>query len=121
MFGAHIELLNRKSKVHEPTHVDEAKLELALANRKKHLLSIQSHKVVRQRALGFYPESCEGEITFSDVEFRYPARPQRIVLQGMNLNIYAGSIVALVGVSGGGKRRCLEAAVAPHCVSTSFL
>ena len=98
-----IELLNRETRVAQPSHVDEAKLGLALEKRNKHLLSVQSDRVVRQRAAGFYPETCEGEITFSNVEFRYPARPQRTVLKGMNLDIAPGSIVALVGASGGGK------------------
>jgi ATP-binding cassette subfamily B (MDR/TAP) protein 9 len=98
-----LELLNRESRVSEPSNVDEGKVELAMQKRKHHLLSVESNRVVRQRALGLYPESCSGEITFSNVEFRYPARPQRVVLDGMNLTIPSGSIVALVGVSGGGK------------------
>lgn len=44
-----------------------------------------------------------GEITFESVEARYPARPQRVVLDGLNLTIPAGSICALVGSSGSGK------------------
>ncbi|MED6159241.1 hypothetical protein PIB30_040445 [Stylosanthes scabra] len=43
-----------------------------------------------------------GELTFRDVSFRYNDDTPHI-LNGLNLNIRAGEIVALVGPSGGGK------------------
>lgn len=98
-----LELLSRESQVAEPSHVDEVKVEQALKKRKNHILSVKSDRVVHQRALGLYPETCVGRITFRNVEFRYPARPQRVVLRGFNLDIPSGSVVALCGVSGGGK------------------
>ncbi|CAB9503162.1 Lactococcin transport/processing ATP-binding protein LcnC-like [Seminavis robusta] len=53
---------------------------------------------------GLYtPDDQPGEITFHNVEARYPARPQRVVLDGLDLTIPAGSICALVGSSGSGK------------------
>lgn len=42
-------------------------------------------------------------ITFEDVHFAYPARPQVEVLKGMSLNIEPGQFCALVGPSGAGK------------------
>jgi ATP-binding cassette subfamily B (MDR/TAP) protein 1 len=44
-----------------------------------------------------------GDISFSDVQFRYPSRPDHFVLKNMNLQIPTGACVALVGRSGSGK------------------
>ncbi|CAJ0593585.1 unnamed protein product [Cylicocyclus nassatus] len=45
----------------------------------------------------------QGTIRFEDVYFTYPSRPNNHVLKGLNLTIEAGTTVALVGPSGGGK------------------
>lgn len=45
----------------------------------------------------------EGHIRFQDVHFSYPTRPDLPVLNGLDLEIPAGQIAALVGSSGGGK------------------
>jgi subfamily B ATP-binding cassette protein MsbA len=45
----------------------------------------------------------EKNILFENVHFRYPNTPERTVLDGINLEIEAGQIVALVGPSGAGK------------------
>jgi ATP-binding cassette subfamily B (MDR/TAP) protein 1 len=44
-----------------------------------------------------------GDIAFQDVKFRYPSRPDALVLKGIDLSIPSGSSVALVGTSGSGK------------------
>jgi ATP-binding cassette subfamily B (MDR/TAP) protein 1 len=44
-----------------------------------------------------------GQIEFKDVEFTYPSRPEAIILYNLNLTIPASKMLALVGVSGGGK------------------
>jgi ABC-type multidrug transport system fused ATPase/permease subunit len=44
-----------------------------------------------------------GDIELNDVWFRYKARPDTLVLRGVSLRIPRGSVVALVGRSGGGK------------------
>lgn len=44
-----------------------------------------------------------GEITLDDVHFAYPSRPDVPVLVGLNLQVSAGEVVALVGESGAGK------------------
>jgi len=49
------------------------------------------------------PERSTGEISFSDVSFYYPARPEIAALSQFNLTIAAGETVALVGPSGAGK------------------
>ena len=45
-------------------------------------------------------ESGSHRISFQNVSFKYDTRP---VLQNININVRAGEIVALVGMSGGGK------------------
>jgi subfamily B ATP-binding cassette protein MsbA len=42
-------------------------------------------------------------IQFEDVKFRYPSDPERFALDGINLMVEAGKVVALVGPSGAGK------------------
>ena len=44
-----------------------------------------------------------GDITFSNVNFRYPLRPSVQVLQDFSLTISAGKMTALIGPSGSGK------------------
>ena len=52
---------------------------------------------------GLKPSSVSGEVIFNNVSFTYPARPDALVFDGMNLKVEAGKTVALVGPSGGGK------------------
>lgn len=44
-----------------------------------------------------------GEVQFSNVYFNYPSRPDVMVLNGINISLKPGQMVALVGSSGGGK------------------
>lgn len=53
---------------------------------------------------GFIPSlKPHGEISFSNVSFNYPSRPDATVIKDMTLNVKAGSVVAIVGRSGSGK------------------
>ena len=52
---------------------------------------------------GLRPTSVAGRITFEDVRFDYPSRPDVPILKGLNLTFEAGSTSALVGASGSGK------------------
>jgi ATP-binding cassette subfamily B (MDR/TAP) protein 10 len=45
----------------------------------------------------------EGFIQFSDLSFSYPTRPEISIFKGVNLDIPAGSMLAVVGPSGCGK------------------
>ncbi len=45
----------------------------------------------------------KGEVSFKDVSFRYPSRPEVPVLSSVNLDARAGERIALVGPSGAGK------------------
>lgn len=53
-------------------------------------------------------KSVNGQIEFKNVHFKYPARSDVKVLQGLNLSIKHGETVALVGGSGCGKSTCLQ-------------
>jgi len=44
-----------------------------------------------------------GHVEFRDVHFAYPTRPDVSVLQGLNLELRPGEVVAVVGPSGAGK------------------
>nr|CAD7454572.1 unnamed protein product [Timema tahoe] len=44
-----------------------------------------------------------GHITFQHVTFRYPARPDSLILKDFTLDIMPGSVTAVVGASGSGK------------------
>lgn len=45
----------------------------------------------------------KGDIEFRNVSFRYPTRPDVTVLKDLNIDVAAGSSLALVGQSGSGK------------------
>jgi len=47
--------------------------------------------------------SLAGSVEFKSVNFTYPTRPNHTVLNNFNLEIPAGRIVALVGLSGSGQ------------------
>lgn len=49
-----------------------------------------------------------GEISYRDVHFTYPSRPDVPVLKGVSFDIPAGSRIALVGASGGGKSTIMQ-------------
>ena len=96
------ELMNRTPNVTTPSFFDQDRFDAAVADNKK-LYAEGATKNIKQRVAGMYPEHCDGSIVFRSVLFRYPARPQCVVLDNLNITIPAGAVVALVGSSGSGK------------------
>lgn len=45
----------------------------------------------------------DGSLEMRNVYFRYPNRPERIVLNGLSLSVETGQYIGLVGASGCGK------------------
>ncbi|WVW81061.1 hypothetical protein I302_103052 [Kwoniella bestiolae CBS 10118] len=52
---------------------------------------------------GLKPDTVHGEITFENVKFHYPSRPNIQILKGLTTTFEAGKTFALVGASGSGK------------------
>ncbi|XP_042540641.1 phosphatidylcholine translocator ABCB4 isoform X2 [Dipodomys spectabilis] len=57
---------------------------------------------------GLWPEKFEGNVTFNEVKFNYPTRPDIPVLQGLSLQVKKGQTLALVGSSGCGKSTVVQ-------------
>lgn len=49
------------------------------------------------------PSDLKGQIDFRNVTFSYPTRRESNILSGLNLNMPAGTVTAVVGASGSGK------------------
>ncbi|MBU2981707.1 ATP-binding cassette domain-containing protein [Lentibacter algarum] len=54
------------------------------------------------------PAKLTGAISFDNVGFSYPSRPERQTLEAVNLSIKPGETIALVGPSGAGKTTVMQ-------------
>lgn len=50
----------------------------------------------------------ESSVHYKGVHFRYPTRPQALILDNLDLEVLSGKTVALVGPSGCGKSTCVQ-------------
>uniref|UniRef100_A0A1I7SW83 ABC-type xenobiotic transporter n=1 Tax=Bursaphelenchus xylophilus TaxID=6326 RepID=A0A1I7SW83_BURXY len=63
----------------------------------------------------------KGSISFSNVEFRYPSRPEVQVLKKINFKAEKNQVVALVGSSGSGKSTVISLLQRFYDVDTGFI
>ena len=64
---------------------------------------LHEYKIDSSSPDGLKPKELHGDITFKSVSFSYPTRPESMVFEDFDLEVKAGSTVALVGPSGGKK------------------
>lgn len=110
------ELMNRKPRLTLPEQNANAASRPAVRG----IIGIEAKRTAGYRYSGIYPEDCQGEVTLKGVELFYPARPQRCVLQKMDLTAKPGQVVALVGPSG----RCVKVtsiSTSLHCNTRAWL
>ncbi|XP_029770316.1 LOW QUALITY PROTEIN: uncharacterized protein LOC112125684, partial [Terrapene carolina triunguis] len=53
------------------------------------------------------PESLQGHVSFHNVSFSYPSRPDRQVLKDVSFELRPREVTALVGLNGSGKSTCV--------------
>ncbi len=80
----------------------EFQMAAGAAERLSELMHAQSAIKVSARPL-MLPVPARGRVTFEDVSFRYPLRPEASALEHFSLDVQRGETVALVGPSGAGK------------------
>ncbi len=67
------------------------------------------------------PETRQARVSFDNVGFHYPSRPQTAALDGISLEIAEGETVALVGPSGAGKTTMFQLMLRFHDVGSGSL
>jgi ATP-binding cassette subfamily B protein len=90
-----------------PEIISNTQKTLGATQRVRELLAERSEEVgaVESPAAkaGMQPLRLRGDVSFEQVRFRYPSRPDLPVLRGLDLAALAGEKIALVGASGAGK------------------
>ncbi|KAJ3031619.1 UNVERIFIED_CONTAM: ATP-binding cassette, sub-B (MDR TAP), member 8 [Siphonaria sp. JEL0065] len=64
---------------------------------------IKLNPTIKAKENAIIPTNFEGSIEFNNVTFRYPTRPDQVILDRFSLHIPVGKVVALCGASGSGK------------------
>mmetsp|Transcript_16049 Transcript_16049/g.23730 ORF Transcript_16049/g.23730 Transcript_16049/m.23730 type:complete len:1474 (-) Transcript_16049:102-4523(-) len=64
---------------------------------------LPAYEIDSSTEAGLKPTDIRGQISFRNIDFFYPTRPNNPILKNFSLEIEAGKTIALVGPSGGGK------------------
>ena len=101
-------VMSRKSKN------DENQEENAASERNNQALQRRSSVILPEYIIdasslkGLKPDTMLGRIEFKNVSFSYPTRKEMLITEQLSLDIKAGTTVALVGPSGGGKSTLVQ-------------
>lgn len=71
------------------------------------ILQVESH-ITAPESINRSTDKLKAEVSFNDVSFHYPSRPDQPAMQDLNLVAEEGKILALVGPSGAGKTTLFE-------------
>ncbi|PHR43415.1 MAG: multidrug ABC transporter ATP-binding protein [Fluviicola sp.] len=69
----------------------------------EHLMELINESTEKEIYLGKNKPDIKGKVSFEEVKFHYPERPDVEVLKGMSFEVDSGGKIALVGASGAGK------------------
>lgn len=101
-----LEAINRKfdpNDVNPLENVESPPDNIKTSSLKRSEIPLPKYVIDSTSYHGKQPTSVDGEISFNNVSFSYPTRPEQLVFNGLSLKIKAGTTVALVGPSGSGK------------------
>lgn len=71
------------------------------------ILQVESH-ITAPESINRSTDKLKAEVSFNEVSFHYPSRPDQPAMQDLNLVAEEGKILALVGPSGAGKTTLFE-------------
>ncbi|MFN0264637.1 ABC transporter transmembrane domain-containing protein [Tepidamorphus sp. 3E244] len=98
----------------------EVQLAAGAADRLSELLKTKPVIVAPEEPASL-PVPVVGALSFERVRFSYPARPDQLVLNGVNFSVAPGERVALVGPSGAGKSTVLQLIMRYYDPSTGVI
>lgn len=71
-------------------------------------LMLDTEPEINDREQAVNPEVVRGDVAFRDVQFAYDLRSKRPVIQGLDLEVKAGEVLAIVGPTGHGKSTLVQ-------------
>lgn len=94
---------NDDDAMNNTTHSKKSSLQDIEAGGKEVRAILPKFEIDSSSESGLKPDEIKGAISFKNVRFSYPTRPNDPILKGMTFDIEAGQVTAFVGPSGGGK------------------